>query len=53
MFKGASLNDPHGLFNAGLDAKTSRAIDIRQGDTIDETAFKDLIRQAVALDASR
>jgi hypothetical protein len=49
MFKGASLDDPHGLFNAGLDAKTTRAIDIRQGDTLDETAFKDLIRRAVAL----
>jgi hypothetical protein len=49
MFKGASLTDPHGLFNAGLDAKASRAIDLRQGDAIDDAAFKDLVRAAVAL----
>jgi len=47
--KGASLDDPSGLFNASLDAGTRRAIGIRQGDELDETAFKALIREAVAL----
>lgn len=47
--KGASLDDPAGLFNASLDAGTRRAIDLREGDTLDERAFKDLIRAAVAL----
>jgi hypothetical protein len=47
FFKGASLPDPNGLFNAGLDAKTSRAIDLYEGDTVDETALKDLIRAAM------
>jgi hypothetical protein len=49
LFKGASLDDPHGLFNARLEAKTSRAIDLHQGSVIDEPAFKDLVRAAVAL----
>src|SRR3990172_1712428 len=49
FFKGASLKDPHGLFNAGLDAKATRAIDLREGDKINESALKDLIRAAVAL----
>jgi hypothetical protein len=53
MFNGASLNDPHGLFNAGLEAKTSRAMDIHQGDVIDEAAFKDLVRAAIALNQSK
>ena len=48
FFKGAALADPRGLFNAGLDAKASRAIDLREGDTIDESALQDLIRAAVA-----
>jgi hypothetical protein len=48
LFKGASLPDPHGLFNSGLDAKTSRSIDFYEGDMIDEPALKDLIRAAVA-----
>jgi hypothetical protein len=48
-FKGASLEDPRGLFNAGLEAKASRAIDLHQGDRIDETALRDLIRAAVTL----
>jgi len=52
FFKGASLDDPKGLFNAGLDAKASRAIDFSEGDTIDEAALKDLIRAAVALNTS-
>lgn len=48
FFKGASLKDPKGLFNAGLDAKITRAIDFREGDKIDSTALKDLIRSAAA-----
>ena len=48
FFKGASLSDPHSLFNAGLDAKASRAIDFYEGDAVDEAALKALIRAAVA-----
>ena len=51
--RGASLADPKGLFNASLDAGTRRAIDIRQGDALDETAFKALVGEAVALNLSR
>jgi hypothetical protein len=51
FFQGASLPDPRALFNAGLDAKTSRAIDLRQGDRLDEAALRDLIRAAAALNA--
>ena len=47
FFKGASLADPRGLFNAGRDAKATRAIDFFAGDNIDEAALKDLIRAAV------
>jgi len=47
FFKGAFLDDPHELFNAGLEAKSTRAIDFSEGATIDETALKDLIRAAV------
>ena len=47
FFKGASLPDPKKLFNAGLDAKATRAIDISEGDDIDKTALKELIRAAV------
>ena len=47
--KGASLDDPSGLFNASLDAGTRRAIDFREDDDVDENAFKALIREAVAL----
>jgi hypothetical protein len=50
--KGASLQDPSGLFNSSLDGNTRRAIDIREGDTIDEEALKALIRAAVALNTS-
>ena len=50
--KGASLKDPSGLFNAGLEGKTWRAIDIHEGEEVDESAFKVLIRQAVALNSS-
>lgn len=48
FFKGASLEDPHGLFNAGLDAKATRAIDFTEGGVLDEAALKDLVRAAVA-----
>lgn len=47
FFKGASLQDPRGLFNAGLDAKATRAIDLNKGDSLDETALKELIHAAV------
>jgi hypothetical protein len=52
FFKGASLEDPSGLFNAGLDAKATRAIDIAEGDEIDEAALKELVRTAVAHNTS-
>ena len=48
FFKGASLKDTNGLFNAGLDAKATRGIDLHEGDEINESALKDLIREAVA-----
>jgi hypothetical protein len=51
--RGASLDDPSGLFNASLDAGTRRAIDIREGDGIDGEAFKALIREAVVANLSR
>ena len=47
--KGASLKDPSGLFNSSLDGNIRRAIDIHEGEEVDETAFKALIRQAVTL----
>ena len=47
--KGAFVKDPVGLFNASLDGNLRRAIDIHEGDTINEAAFKALIREAVAL----
>jgi len=49
FFKGASLSDPKGLFNAGLDAKTMRSIDFHQGDKIDAAALATLVKAAVAL----
>jgi hypothetical protein len=52
FFKGASLRDPKGLFNSGLDAKATRAIDIAEGEKVDDTALKDLVRTAVAYNAS-
>jgi hypothetical protein len=52
FFKGAALADPKGLFNAGLDAKATRAIDFSEGDKIDEAALKDLVRAAVAFNTS-
>jgi len=48
FFKGAALDDPKGLFNAGLDAKSTRAIDFGEGDDIAVSDLKDLIRTAVA-----
>lgn len=51
--RGAALEDPAGLFNASLEGNTRRAIDIREGEEVDATAFKALIRSAVALNASR
>jgi hypothetical protein len=51
--KGAALKDPARLFNSSLDGNVRRAIDIREGETVDETAFKTLIRQAVALNSER
>jgi len=51
--KGASLKDPKGLFNASLEGNTRRAIDLREGDELDEDAFKTLIRAAAALNSSK
>jgi hypothetical protein len=51
--KGASLEDPSGLFNSSLGGNTRRAIDFHEGEEIDEDAFKDLIRAAVALNESK
>jgi hypothetical protein len=51
--KGAALKDPAGLFNSSLDGNVRRAIDIREGDRVDEAALKDLIRAAVALNLER
>ncbi len=50
--KGASLKDPSGLFNSSLDGNLRRAIDIHEGEEVEEPAFKALIRQAVALNSS-
>jgi hypothetical protein len=50
--QGAALDDPSGLFNSSLDGNVRRAIDFHQGDRIDESAFKPLIRAAVALNVS-
>ncbi len=47
FFQGASIEDPKGLFNAGLDAKATRAIDFSEGEDIDENSLKDLVRAAV------
>ena len=52
FFKGAALEDLQGLFNAGLDAKATRAIDFNQGDGINEAALQDLVRAAVAYNLS-
>ena len=52
FFKGASLDDPSGLFNASLEGNTRRAIDVHEGDEIDEKAFVALISAAVSLNES-
>jgi hypothetical protein len=51
--RGALLDDPSGLFNASLEGGTRRAIDLREGEEIDEPGFKALVREAVALNASK
>ena len=51
--KGASLDDPKGLFNSSLDGNVRRAIDIHEDDKLNEAAFKKLIRAAVALNGSK
>ena len=51
--KGASLEDPVGLFNSSLDGNVRRAIDIHEAEEVDESAFKALVREAVALNGSR
>ena len=53
FLKGAQLKDPKKLFNTGLEGNARRAIDIHQGDKVDESAFKALIREAVALNTSK
>jgi hypothetical protein len=49
--KGASIKDPKGIFNSSLDGNTRRAIDLHEGDKIDESAFKEMIRAAVELNS--
>jgi len=51
--KGASLEDPSGLFNSSLEGNVRRAIDFHEGDAIDEAAFKALVREAVDLNGSK
>src|SRR5581483_4319831 len=53
FLKGASLKDPAGLFNSSLEGNARRAIDVREGESIDAKAFKALIRAAVALNRSK
>ena len=50
--KGASLEDPSGLFNSSLEGNTRRAIDFHEGDEVDEKALKELVRAAVALNTA-
>jgi len=52
FFRGASIEDPNKLFNSSLEGNTRRAIDLREGEKIDEAAFKHLIRAAVAANAA-
>jgi len=52
FFEGASLEDPAGIFNSSLEGKTRRAIDLREGDDVDEDAFKALVHSAAQLNAS-
>ena len=51
--KGASLQDPAGLFNSSLDGNTRRAIDFREGEEVDEQAFMALVREAIALNEAK
>jgi hypothetical protein len=51
FFKGASLKDPKGTFNAGLDAKAMRSVDFHQGDKIDQAALGSLVKEAAAFNA--
>jgi len=51
--KGASLEDPKGVFNNGLDSRVRRAIDIHEGEKLDEAGFKGLVKAAVALNQSK
>jgi hypothetical protein len=53
FFKGAALKDPSGLFNASLEGNTRRAIDLHEGEEIDEEALKTLVRAAVAMNESK
>lgn len=53
FFKGSSLKDPKKLFNAGLEAKATRSIDLFEGDKLDEKAFKELVKTAVAFNAAK
>ncbi len=53
FFKGAALKDPSGVFNFGLESNVRRAIDVHEGERVDEAALKDLIRAAVALNQGR
>jgi hypothetical protein len=53
FLKGASLKDPKGLFNSSLEGNARRAIDIHAGEVVDARAFKALVREAVALNASK
>jgi hypothetical protein len=53
FFKGAMLSDPDKLFNAGLEAKTSRGIDLKEGDVLDEKALMNLVREAVAFNEGK
>jgi hypothetical protein len=52
FFRGASIEDPKNLFNSSLEGKTRRAIDLREGEKIDEAAFKQLIRAAAAVNSA-
>jgi hypothetical protein len=52
FFKGAQLRDPSELFNSGLEGNARRAIDLHEGEKVDESAFRALVRDAVALNTS-
>jgi hypothetical protein len=53
FMKGASINDPRGLFNSSLDGNARRAIDLHEGDKLNESAFKEIVRAAVTLNSAR